>query len=103
MRYLPPFFFVILLSSSAALSAATPSQAPEPTDAEAGQAAKAIPGAGGGWFAQVQKNLAQREYRLSKTADGKLQAPNRRHNLRTWFSREGVSIAERTAETAAPL
>lgn len=38
------------------------------------------------WRTQAQRALAQREYRVSDSSKG-LQAPNRRHGLRTYFAR----------------
>ena len=48
------------------------------------------------WWASVQKNLAEYEYRPKKIGKG-LQASNRAHNLRTYFDSTGIHIQDRTA------
>jgi len=48
------------------------------------------------WLARVQEHIAQREYNASGSRAG-LQAPNRRHNLRTYFEPTGVRVHDRTA------
>lgn len=58
----------------------------------------AVDGSDSNWFAQVQKNLAEREYRLSENATGVLQAPNRAHDLRIHFSAAGMQVTDRTEE-----
>jgi hypothetical protein len=62
-------------------------------------------GARGSWFAQVQQDLAEREYHVSfqqKSAVEGLapayQAPNRAQNLRSYFKEQGVTIIAREAE-----
>ncbi len=69
---------------------------PRGTRARSPEAA-AIPG---GWLARVQSGIAQREYRASPSARG-LQAPNRAHDLRTYFEPTGIRIHDRTA-TGSP-
>jgi hypothetical protein len=44
----------------------------------------------------AQESIAQREYRASENDEG-LQAPNRRHNLRTYFEPDGIRVVDRTA------
>jgi hypothetical protein len=51
---------------------------------------------GGSWLASAAEQLALREYRASEN-DAGLQAPNRRHNLRTYFEGTGVRVHDRTA------
>ena len=46
-------------------------------------------------FAAAQRHLAQREYRTSENGEG-LQAPNRVHNLRTYFDATGIHVHDRT-------
>ena len=53
------------------------------------------------WFAQMQSELIEREYRASATDLG-LQAPNRAQGFRTYFDAEGISLVTRDAD-AAPL
>src|SRR4029453_12077712 len=48
------------------------------------------------WLAQAQGQLAAREYRASENGEG-LQAPNRAHNLRTYFEKTGIRVHDRTA------
>ena len=52
--------------------------------------------AAGDPLAIAQRHLAQREYWASES-DGALQAPNRRHNLRSYFEPTGVRVHDRTA------
>jgi hypothetical protein len=40
------------------------------------------------WLAAAQRQIAQREYRASENGGG-LQAPNRAHDLRTYFEKSG--------------
>jgi hypothetical protein len=49
----------------------------------------------GGGFAEVQRHIEQREYRASLNGKG-LQAPNREHNLRTYFEPTGIRVHDRT-------
>lgn len=44
----------------------------------------------------MQRYIAEREYRASRNERG-LQAPNRAHNLRTWFEPDGIRVHDRTA------
>ena len=46
------------------------------------------------WWGAVQQDLQAREYHVSATAAG-LQAPNRRHNFRTYFEPKGIRVVER--------
>ncbi|HEX5071672.1 MAG TPA: integrin alpha, partial [Gemmatimonadaceae bacterium] len=46
--------------------------------------------------AGIEAQLAAREYRASENAEG-LQAPNRAHNLRTYFDSTGIRVHDRTA------
>jgi hypothetical protein len=50
-----------------------------------------------GWLARVREEIARMEYEPSENDRG-LQAPNRRHNLRTYFEPTGIEIFDRTAE-----
>ena len=55
------------------------------------------------WLSQVQKDIAAREYYASRAVhkdparDNILQAPNRRQNLRTWFTENGILVQRRVA------
>src|SRR5262245_19461914 len=63
---------------------------------ERGESAAAQPPAVGvDWLAKAQRQLAQREYRASRNGEG-LQAPNRAHNLRTYFGTTGIQVHDRT-------
>ena len=53
-------------------------------------------GASGDWWRRVQRGLAATEYHPSRNAIG-LQAPNRAHNLRTYFGARGIRLHDRTA------
>ena len=70
------------------------------------ESAAAAAGAPGDWWAQVQKNIAAEEYHVTwqdKTSlpevAGAYQAPNRAHDLRTYFTEAGPRVVRRTAET----
>jgi hypothetical protein len=49
-----------------------------------------------GAWAGAGRHIAEREYRTSANRQG-LQAPNRRHNLRTYFEPTGIRVHDRTA------
>jgi hypothetical protein len=49
-----------------------------------------------GFLAAAARHIAEREYRARPNGAG-LQAPNRRHNLRTYFEPTGVRVHDRTA------
>ena len=51
---------------------------------------------GGAWVARAQGHIAAREYRASENEEG-LQAPNRRHALRTYFEPTGIRVVDRVA------
>ncbi|MBK7952130.1 MAG: FG-GAP repeat protein [Deltaproteobacteria bacterium] len=51
---------------------------------------------------RAQSHLAQREYWASATDEG-LQAPNRAHDLRSYFGARGVSVEDRDATERTPL
>ena len=62
-------------------------------------------GASGGWWATVQEDIRKSEYNVTwqdkmKLADIKAsyQAPNRAHNLRTYFTPEGIQVIPRTSK-----
>ena len=54
------------------------------------------------WLGQAQRELAAREYRPSETRRG-LQAPNRQHDLRTYFEPTGIRVVDRTAPGSPQL
>jgi hypothetical protein len=54
------------------------------------------------WLARAQQHLAEREYRASENGQG-LQAPNRAHNLRTYFEPTGIRVVDRTAAGSPEL
>jgi hypothetical protein len=54
------------------------------------------------WLAAAQRQIAEREYRASENVEG-LQAPNRAHNLRTYFQKTGIRVHDRTAEGSPEL
>src|SRR5688572_15183175 len=53
-------------------------------------------GQNAGWLARAQEQITAREYRASENGKG-LQAPNRAHNLRTYFEPVGIRVHDRTA------
>jgi hypothetical protein len=69
-------------------------RAPAPSDVSATpeQAPAALTDSG---LAAAQRHIAQREYRASENGEG-LQAPNRVHNLRTYFEPAGIRVQDRT-------
>jgi len=54
------------------------------------------------WLAAARRHITLREYRSSKNAAG-LQAPSRRHALRTYFEPTGIRIVDRVAEGSPQL
>jgi hypothetical protein len=67
------------------------------------------PGTDAGWWATVQEDIRQSEYHVTwqeRTYLAHLpaayQAPNRAHNLRTYFTPEGVSVIPRAFEGETP-
>jgi hypothetical protein len=54
------------------------------------------------WLTKAQQNIAQREYRASENGQG-LQAPNRAHDLRTYFDPNGIRVYDRTAAESREL
>ena len=57
---------------------------------------------GGNWLGRAQQGIAQREYHISRNNQG-LQAPNRAHNLRTYFDKSGIGVVDRTATDGSEL
>lgn len=51
--------------------------------------------ASGDWLTRARRDLAAREYEASRNDEG-LQAPNRAHDLRTYFSGSGARVVSRT-------
>jgi len=54
------------------------------------------------WLAKAEQHIGQREYRASENGVG-LQAPNRAHNLRTYFDVQGIRVHDRTAADSPEL
>ncbi len=54
------------------------------------------------WLAKAQREIAAREYRVSRNDSG-LQAPNRAHDLRTYFEPAGIRVHGRTAPGSPEL
>jgi hypothetical protein len=55
-----------------------------------------------GWLARAQQSISDREYRASHNRLG-LQAPNRAHELRTYFEPHGIRVHERAEDEVALL
>jgi hypothetical protein len=84
------------------------------TETEPGAEPAAAAAASGGWLACAQAGTSAKEYSASSNRAG-LQAPNRSHNLRTYFyfeasapaalegSRGSVSLRARTTRRSAAL
>jgi hypothetical protein len=66
------------------------------------EAAPARARADGTLLAAAQRYIAEREYRASDNGVG-LQAPNRAHNLRTYFDEKGIRLVDRTAQGSPEL
>jgi hypothetical protein len=64
--------------------------------------AQADPGTSADWIGRAQQEITRREYHASASDQG-LQAPNRAHNLRTWFEPTGIRVHDRTAEGSPRL
>jgi len=54
------------------------------------------------WLSNAQQQIAKQEYYISKSSKG-IQAVNRQHNLRSYFSKNGVSIEPRTDDLTKPM
>jgi len=57
---------------------------------------------GEAWLARARRHITEREYRASENAAG-LQAPNRRHALRTYFEPTGIRVVDRVAAGSPEL
>ena len=62
------------------------------------------PGASGddGWLPRLQQAIAEKEYEVSPNGGG-LQAPNRAHNLRTYFETTGIRVVDLAAAGSPEL
>ncbi len=60
-------------------------------------------GASSSWLQQAIQQITKREYRLSRLSDGRVQAPNRRQDLRILFSTKGITVLDRSAARETPL
>ena len=58
--------------------------------------------AGPHWLSNAQRQIEALEYHASSGRKG-LQAPNRRHGLRTYFERTGIRVVDRTAPGSPQL
>jgi hypothetical protein len=54
------------------------------------------------WLVDVQRHLAASEYEATRDEEN-LQAPNRAHNLRTYFGPDGIRLHDRTAPGSPEL
>ncbi len=54
------------------------------------------------WLAEAQDGIEAKEYQVSRNATG-LQAPNRAHNLRTYFDGQGITVVDRVASDGVEL
>ncbi len=73
--------------------------APAPSISKVTKAADAVDEQ---WWAGVQRALARDEYH-PRANDSGLQAPNRAHNLRTYFDPSGIRVHDRTAPGSPEL
>jgi hypothetical protein len=85
-----------------------PARVPEACTSHAGGTPGAMPpvlrqaGGDASWWRTVTADLARREYEVSATPAGDLQAPNRGQNLRTIFGGGGIEVVPRTEKNVAP-
>ncbi len=94
MRMGKSLFVLALLLWGAAQVAAQSSSAS--TNAQVRQNLPDLPqGVSASWWQQVQANLRQREYHISKSHDGRYIAPNRAQNLRFVYEPNGFSATRR--------
>ncbi len=87
------------LFSPAVADSGEPAAAPEAKNATVTPSTQVVSlpdGASQGWWERLQRGLTESEYHASNNGRG-LQAPNRAHNLRTYFSPTGVRLHDRTA------
>jgi hypothetical protein len=107
------FAFAAILSIVAplqvALSASEPAteQDPAPSQGAISPGADALAGAplpeaDPGWLARLRQFIVGKEYWASRNRMG-LQAPNRAHNLRTYFDGSGIRVHDRTAAGSPEL
>ena len=68
-----------------------------------------VPGVTADWWAAVQENIARSEYRITwqertylDGVEAAYQAPNRAHNLRTYFTPDGVRVIPRFFDDETP-
>jgi hypothetical protein len=112
-RYTVTFTLAAILSIVAPLQAALSASEPATEQDPAGSQGAISPGADAlvgeplpeaepGWMARAQRGIAEREYRASRNSNG-LQAPNRAHNLRTYFDGSGIRVHDRTAAGSPEL
>ena len=71
--------------------------------------ANGIPGAGTNWWAAAQEDIRQGEYKVTwqrstylEDLSAAYQAPNRAHNLRTYFAPDGIRVIPRVFEGEKP-
>ncbi len=100
----PALFFALAAAiwsgpSLAASEPHTPSTPAASVDAEAREPAPVAPAGG---FVAAQHRVSAREYHASSNDRG-LQAPNRAHNLRTYFDATGIRVHDRTRADAPEL
>ena len=93
-------FILVIFSLNAGILATSPLS-------ESNGGVNLPPEAGEGWWANVQKDIAEKEYHVSRVekaalqeiSGGVFQAPNRAHNLRTYFTMNGPRVIRRTGES----
>jgi hypothetical protein len=98
----PALFLALLpvLIGELSCSGSGPGVTGAPARAEPSKQASAEPTDRG--LAAAQRHIAEREYRASANSQG-LQAPNRVHNLRTYFEPSGIRVFDRTAGDSSEL
>ena len=115
-RQLRSTMLAVLLSLVLLVPAITGSaQAAQPGRGQPGPAVglpeswQGIPGGSTGWWAAAQENIRQSEYQVTRQDQAVLadvgaayQAPNRAHNLRTYFSPQGIRVIPRVLAGETP-
>ncbi len=94
----------VLLLIAIAISSSSGTIPAEPSHAPGGPPSDRAGNPSGDWSGRVAKDLAAREYHLSWQEQPEIpgleaawQAPNRAHNLRTYFTHEGIRVVPRAA------
>jgi hypothetical protein len=98
----PALSLLLLLVTSVAAAAPAPESDAKPLASVATATGSAPVAPQASFIARAQRHIEAREYWASEGKSG-LQAPNRRHNLRTYFGSDGIRVLDRTAADSPEL